>query len=247
MWLGKQRGLVRCGKASSLPSLSRKMKHIVDYMFVENKQSRRTTQFALKCIPVLLFCCYIRLVGVISTDQAVPNTCHAMMASIRQLHTNLNVNFCFSVNYLYCRNVFSNGMPCVGINGESSSVITKCMLQPRLNIGNWSVSLTSGPPYTAIEWTWRNWYSMLSDRSNHLRRLLWVQWQFFYSCLCRLLISYTFSGQVILAVSVKFSGINSALKSFELLAVHLTNIKLAIDVPRCIFWEQTVRVYIIFV
>lgn len=82
------------------------------------------------------------------------------------------------------------------------------MLQLRLNIGNWSVFLKSGPSYTAREWAWRNWYTKLSDRSNHLRHLLCVQWQFFYSGLRILLNLCTFSGQVILAVSVKYSGIN---------------------------------------
>ena len=42
---GKQRGLVRCGKALSLLSLSRKMKHFVDY-----------TRAAPKLMPPILLC-----------------------------------------------------------------------------------------------------------------------------------------------------------------------------------------------
>jgi len=210
---GKQRGMVRCGKTSSSLSLSRRMKHIVDYILVSNKQILRTTYFSLKCIPVLLFRCYVRLVVVLrndcvnstaeffihSADRAVPYTRHLMTASICQVRTSLSVKFCFSVNYLFRKNVLSSGMSCAGINTKLSSVITKFVIQLRLYCGSWSVFLKSGPSCTASEGTWRNWYSMLSDRPNHLRSLLCVQWQFFYSGLgLRSLLNLcTFSGQVV--------------------------------------------------
>jgi len=51
-----------------------------------------------------------------STEKAVPNTRHTLTASVSQVHTSLNVNFCFLVNYIFRKNVFSSGMPCAGIN-----------------------------------------------------------------------------------------------------------------------------------